>query len=76
MTYYRLPTLELSTRIQLSLEMLLPIPERLWGRATEKDSLGQKVASGVYFYILQVREAIPNIGVREFRAMRKMVILK
>jgi hypothetical protein len=35
MTYYRLPTLDLSTRIQLSLEMLLPIPEGPWGRATE-----------------------------------------
>ena len=41
-----------------------------------KDNLGQNVASGVYFYTLQAREAIPSIGVREFRATRKMVILK
>jgi hypothetical protein len=41
-----------------------------------KDSLGQKVASGVYYYTLQVREAIPNTGAGEFRATRKMVIFK
>jgi hypothetical protein len=41
-----------------------------------KDSLGQSVASGAYFYTLQVREAIPNIGAGEFRATRKMVIVK
>jgi hypothetical protein len=35
MTYYRLPMLDLSTRIRLALEMLLPIPERPWGCATE-----------------------------------------
>ena len=41
-----------------------------------KDSLGQSVASGVYFYTLQVREAIPRIGAGEFRATKKMVIMK
>jgi hypothetical protein len=35
MAHYRLPELDLSTRITLALEMLQPIPERKWGRATE-----------------------------------------
>jgi len=35
MTHYRLTHLDLSTRIALVLEMLQPIPERQWGRATE-----------------------------------------
>ena len=41
-----------------------------------QDSLGERVASGIYFYTLQVREAIPSIGAGEFRATRKMVIMK
>ena len=42
-----------------------------------KNSLGQSVASGLYFYTLQVeRSEIPKIGAGEFRATRKMVILK
>ncbi|MBM3239465.1 hypothetical protein FJZ31_24495 [Candidatus Poribacteria bacterium] len=41
-----------------------------------RDSLGQKVASGMYFYTLQVREAIPRIGAGEFRVTRKMMIMK
>ena len=41
-----------------------------------KDKHGQKVASGVYFYSLQVREAIPRIGAGNFTATRKMVIAK
>ncbi len=41
-----------------------------------KDNLGQKVTSGVYFYTLQVNYAIPSIGAGEFRATRKMVIVK
>lgn len=32
---YRLPELELSTRIRLAMEMLQPIPEREWGRVTQ-----------------------------------------
>jgi hypothetical protein len=35
MAHYRLPELDLSTRLGLVLEMLQPIPERAWGRATE-----------------------------------------
>lgn len=35
MGHYRLPELDLSTRISLALEMLQPIPDREWGRATE-----------------------------------------
>ena len=48
-----------------------------------RDSLGEKVVSGVYYYTLQVgpvpvgiNSAIPNIGAGEFKATRKMVILK
>ena len=41
-----------------------------------RDSLGEKVASGVYYYTLQVREAIPSIGAGKFRATRKAIILK
>ncbi|MEA3308741.1 MAG: hypothetical protein U9Q70_04410 [Chloroflexota bacterium] len=35
MSNYRLPEIDLSIRKQLTLEMLKPIPERAWGRATE-----------------------------------------
>jgi len=35
MAHYRLDELDLSSRIKLALEMLQPIPERKWGRATE-----------------------------------------
>jgi hypothetical protein len=35
MPQYRIPELDLSTRCELGLEMLCPIPERPWGRATE-----------------------------------------
>jgi len=35
MPQYRIPELDLSTRCMLGLEMLRPIPERAWGRATE-----------------------------------------
>ena len=35
MAHYRLSELDLSTRIMLALEMLRPIPQREWGRATE-----------------------------------------
>jgi hypothetical protein len=35
MAHYRLPELDLSTRIAFALEMLQPIPERKWGRVTE-----------------------------------------
>jgi hypothetical protein len=35
MADYRLSELDLSTRIKIALEMLKPIPERRWGRATE-----------------------------------------
>jgi len=43
-----------------------------------KDSLGQQVGSGVYFYTMQVeRQRNPDgDGAGEFRATRKMVILK
>ena len=44
------------------------------------DSLGTKVASGVYFYTLQVRSASVgtnlSIGNREFRETKRMVIIK
>ena len=33
-------------------------------------------ASGLYFYMLKVREAIPRIGAGNFIATRKMVIVK
>lgn len=35
MGHYRLPELDLSTRISLAVEMLRPIPDREWGRVTE-----------------------------------------
>lgn len=35
MAHYRLPELDLSTRITYALEMLQPIPARKWGRVTE-----------------------------------------
>jgi hypothetical protein len=35
MAHYRRPEVDLSNRIQLAVEMLKPIPERPWGRATE-----------------------------------------
>ena len=35
MADYRLPEVDLSTRIMIALEMLQPIPQRKWGRATE-----------------------------------------
>lgn len=35
MAHYRISELDLSTRVALGLEMLRPIPEREWGRATE-----------------------------------------
>jgi hypothetical protein len=35
MAHYRLPELDLSTRVWLAREMLQPIPERGWGRVTE-----------------------------------------
>ena len=48
-----------------------------------RDNLAQKVASGVYFYTLQVRSvsvgvnsAIPSIGAGQFTETRKMLILK
>jgi len=42
-----------------------------------KDNLGEQVSSGVYYYTLQVEfSEIPSIGAGEFRATRKMVILK
>ena len=41
-----------------------------------RDSLGEKVASGVYYYTLQVGAAIPQIGAGNIIATRKMVIVK
>jgi hypothetical protein len=41
-----------------------------------RDNFGEKVASGVYFYTLQVGEAIPNIGAGKFTAIRKMIIVE
>ncbi len=35
MTHYRISELDLSTRIEIGVEMLREIPERKWGRATE-----------------------------------------
>jgi len=35
MARYRIPALDLSTRLSLALEMLKPLPERGWGRVTE-----------------------------------------
>ena len=35
MAHYRLPELDLSTRVTFALEMLQPIPVRKWGRVTE-----------------------------------------
>lgn len=35
MAQYRVPTLDLSTRIQLAVEMRRPVPERGWGRVTQ-----------------------------------------
>ena len=35
MADYRIPELDLSTRFQLAVEMLLPIPLRKWGRASQ-----------------------------------------
>lgn len=41
-----------------------------------RNSYGEQVSSGVYFYTLQVREASTRIRAGEFRATRKMVIMK
>ena len=41
-----------------------------------RDNSGQSVASGAYFYTLDVREVIPGIGAGEFKSTRKMVIVK
>ena len=41
-----------------------------------KNNFNENVASGVYFYTLQIRESIPDIGVGDFRATRRMVIMK
>jgi len=35
MAHYRRPALDLSNRVQLATEMLAPIPERPWGRASQ-----------------------------------------
>lgn len=35
MACYRRPELTLSTRIELALELLAPLPQRRWGRVTE-----------------------------------------
>lgn len=35
MSQYRIPELDVSTRLSLAIEMLLPIPHRPWGRVTE-----------------------------------------
>jgi len=35
MAHYRVSELDLSTRLELVLELLQPIPEREWGRVTE-----------------------------------------
>jgi hypothetical protein len=42
-----------------------------------RDSFGEKVSSGVYYYTLQVeRSEIPRIGAGKFQATKKMVIMK
>ncbi|MBC8228086.1 T9SS type A sorting domain-containing protein [bacterium] len=41
-----------------------------------RNEFGERVASGIYFYQLQVREAIPRIGAGSFSAIKKMLILK
>jgi hypothetical protein len=53
MVHYRLPELDLSTRVLLALEMLQPISERGWGRVTE---LAQTYAiSRTFLYDLRDR---------------------
>ncbi len=41
-----------------------------------RNQTGERVASGIYLYTLQVREAIPRTGAGDFRATRRMLILK
>ena len=41
-----------------------------------RNELGEQVASGVYFYHLQVSEAIPSSRTGSFNATRKMVVSK
>ena len=41
-----------------------------------RSDTGELVSSGIYLYHLQVSEAIPHSGAGEFRATRKMIILK
>ena len=41
-----------------------------------RSDTGELVSSGIYLYHLKVREAIPSIGAGEFRATKKMIILK
>jgi len=41
-----------------------------------RDDEGSPVASGLYFYTLQVREAIPSIGAGNFTATKKLAIIK
>jgi hypothetical protein len=39
-----------------------------------RDNLGQKVASGVYFYTLYME--YPKVGIEKYMGTRRMVILK
>ncbi len=41
-----------------------------------KSETGERVASGIYFYHLQVKNSRSNLGAGDFSAMRKMVIRK
>jgi hypothetical protein len=52
MAYYRLSALDLSTRIMLAREMLQPIPERKWGRATELACSQERETDSLSFYNL------------------------
>ena len=61
MGHYRLPELDLSTRISLAIEMLQPIPDREWGRVTEL--AGQYGVTRAFLYQLrdQALEALKAV---------------
>ena len=83
MPQYRIPELELSTRCMLGLEMLEPIPERSWGRATELSqtygisrTLLYRFRDRVWEALLQAlapRKPGPHEGQKEIRLDKKFL---
>jgi len=60
MRQYRIPELDLSTRVKIGLEMLEDIPERNWGRVTELAQAYGVSRTLLYQIRNQVKEAVEN----------------